>query len=187
MRRITARQSILFVFCGGVLLGTLLANLLPKLYLPAAMELLSELEELLQGPTAAYSGYFGYLMKVRLLPGLALWFCLFGPYGVECLCVAGLWYGVCAGAVLSGAVLLYGISGLLLFLAAILPHYAFYVLIFLQLITKYEAKRGLKRGQALQLSDEIGFLLVTALLFLTGVLLEAYLSPIILRMAALVV
>ena len=119
LKKITERQLVLYVFCGGVLIGTLLANLLPGLYLPAASELLEELGELLNDSSAAYPGYFGYLLKVRLLPILALWICQFSPYGAECLCVAALWYGVCAGAVLSGAVLLYGIAGLLMFVAAI--------------------------------------------------------------------
>ena len=187
MKKITERQLILYVFCGGVLIVTLLANLLPNLYLPAASELMSELSELLNGSSENYSGYFGYLLRVRLLPVLAIWLCLFSPYGVEGLCVAALWYGLCAGAVLSGAVLFYGIAGLLLFLAAVFPQYIFYLLVFLQLITKYELRIRTRHGRALQLSDEVGFLLVAAVLFLAGVLLEAYLNPIILRMASLVV
>lgn len=187
LKKITERQLILYVFCGGVLMGTLLANLLPKLYLPAAAELLDALDGILNGASAAYRGYFGYLMRVRLLPVLAIWICLFSPYGVEGLCVAALWYGLCSGAVLSGAVLIYGIGGLLLFLAAIFPQYIFYILIFLQMINKYELKARTRHGQALKLSEEIGFLLVIAVLFLAGVLLEAYLNPIILRMGFLVV
>ena len=187
LKKITERQLILYVFCGGVLLGTLLANLLPTLYLPTASGLLEELKRLLNGSSVAYAGYFGYLLRVRLVPILVIWICLFGPYGAECLCLAALWYGFCAGAVLSGAVLLYGIGGLLLFLAAILPQYVFYVLIFLQLVSKYDLKSRVRHGQAFSLSQEIGFLLVAAVLFLTGVLLEAYLNPIILRMVSLVV
>lgn len=187
LKKITERQLILYVFCGGVLLGTLLANLLPGLYLPAASELLTELGELLKGSSDGYPGYFGYLLRVRLIPILTVWLSLFSPYGLECLCVAALWYGLCAGAVLSGAVLIYGIAGLLLFLAAIFPQYIFYILIFLQLITKYELRLRTRHGRALQLSDEIGFLLVAAVLFLAGVLLEAYLNPVILRLVSLVV
>lgn len=187
MKRISGRQMILLAFCGGVLLGTLLANLLPQLYLPAAAKLLAALGDMLKGPSDIFAGYFRYLLRIRLVPLLVLWFCLFGPYGAECLCVAGLWYGVCAGAVISGAVLIYGIGGILIFLAAILPHYILYVLIFLQLIARYERKIRARRGQALQVSDEVSFLLVIAVLFLLGILLEAYLSPIILRLVALMV
>ncbi|MBQ8813238.1 MAG: hypothetical protein IJZ85_01900 [Lachnospiraceae bacterium] len=187
MKKVTERQLILYVFCGGVLLGTVLANVLPKLYLPAAAELLDELDGILRGPSAAYRGYFGYLMRVRLLPMLVIWLCLFGAYGAEGLCLSALWYGLCCGAVLSGAVLIYGIGGLFLFLAAIFPQYICYFLIFMQLINKFELKSRTRHGQALKLSEEIGFLLVIAVLFLAGVLLETYLNPIILRMAFLVV
>lgn len=187
MRRITERQLIFAVFCGGVLLGTLLANLMPKLYLPIAADLLGELDILLKGTSSAYSGYFGYLLGVRLVPVVVLWICLLTPYGGEGLCVAAFWYGGCCGAVVSGAVLIYGIGGLLLFLASVFPQYMLYVLIFLQLIAKYELKKNSRHGQAWLLSGEIGFLLLVAVLFLAGVLLEAYLNPLILRLAFLMV
>ena len=187
MKRIKERQLILAVFCGGVLLGTLLANLMPKLYLPTAADLLGELDALLKGTASAYSGYFGYLLGIRLVPIAVLWICLLTPYGGEGLCVAALWYGVCCGAVISGAVLLYGIGGLLLFLTAIFPQYVFYVMIFLQMIAKHELRKNSRHGQAVILSGEIGFLLVVAVLFLAGVLLETYLNPLLLRLAFLMV
>lgn len=168
-------------------MGTLLANLLPALYFPAAAELLKELQTALNAPGAARSGYFGYLLRIRLFPLLAVWFCLFGPYGAECLCVVALWYGICAGATLSGAVLICQMGGILIFFAAILPQYIFYTLIFLQLLAKQERRKNARYGQAVRLSDELSFLLVTAVLLLMGVLLEAYLNPIILRLVALVV
>ena len=187
MRKITERQLILFVFCGGVLLGTLLANLFPKLYLPTVTELLQDLSELLNGSSAAYSGYFRYLLGVRLISILAVWLCSLTSYGAEGFCVASLWCGLCVGSVLSGAVLLYGIGGVLLFLAAVFPQYIFYALIFLQMIVRHEIRAKQRHGHASKVSEEIGFLLVIAVLFLAGVLLEAYLNPLILRLVFLVV
>ena len=187
MKRITGRQWILAIFCGGVLFGTLLANLVPKLYLPTAAELLGELATLLEGPTSAYSGYFRYLLGIRLIPILVIWICLLTPYGGEGLCVAALWYGICCGAVISGAVLLYGIAGVLLFLTAVFPQYVFYVLIYMQLIAKHELRKNRRHGQPWSFSEEVGFLLVITVLFLAGVLLETYLNPLMLRLGFLMV
>lgn len=187
MKRVSGRRLILWIFCIGVLGGTLLANLFSRSYLAVLSELVTEVCELLEGFSGKDSGYFIYLLKLRGLPLLVLWCCLFTPYGAEAFCVAAAWYGLCTGAVISGAVLLWGAGGVLMFLAMILPQYIFYILIFLQLIIGYERVRSVRATRTVQLSEEISDFLLMAVLFLIGVLLEAYLNPILLRMAVILV
>lgn len=187
MKRVSGRRLILWIFCIGVLGGTLLANLLSGSYLSVLSDLVTAVSDLLEGFSGKDSGYFMYLLKLRGLPVLVLCCCLFTAYGNEALCVASAWYGFCTGAVISGAVLLWGAGGVLVFLAMIFPQYIFYVLIFLQLLTGYERVRTMRTTRAAQLSEEVSDFLLMAVLFLIGVLLEAYLNPILLKMAVFLV
>lgn len=187
MRRIGNRRLLLLIFCAGVLAGTLLANLLPDHYLPTLMELTVDIRELLEGFSGRQSDYFLYLLKIRAFPILVLWASLFSAHGAEVFCVAAAWYGTCAGAVISGTVLLYGAGGILLFLTMIFPQYIFYGLIFLHLLAKLERNSLGRQTHTVQLSEEVNSLLVMAVLFLMGTLLEAYLNPILLRMISMVV
>lgn len=187
MKRVDSRRLMLWIFCAGVLGGTLLANLLSGSYLSVLSELVTEVSELLEGFSGKDSGYFIYLLKLRGIPLLVLWCCLFTAYGTEAFCVASAWYGLCTGAVISGAVLLWGAGGVLVFLAMIFPQYIFYGVIFLLLVTGYERIRSMRATRTVQLSEEISEFLLMAVLFLIGLLLEAYLNPILLRMAVILV
>ncbi len=190
MRQLEGRHLMLILFGLGVLFGTVLANLLAGRYLPTLAELAKDVGECLNGFAGQANGYFSYLIKIRVLPLLILWASLFTAYSMECFCLVSVWYGLCTGAVISGAVLLYGAGGIWLFLAMIFPQYIAYGLIFLHLSAKCERSaltRSARSVRAVQLSEELSTVLLVAVLFLLGVLLETYLNPILLRMAIIMV
>jgi len=186
VRRSSGGRWLLLIFCAGVFGGTLLANLLPARYLPVLSGMTVDIGELLKGFSGRQKEYFVYLLKIRAFPILVLWASLFTGHGAEVFCVATLWYGVCSGAVISGAVLLFGAGGILLFLTMIFPQYLFYGMIFVYLFAKLERNRIGRQGKTVQLSEEVNVLLVITVLFLMGTLLEAYLNPILLRMISMV-
>ena len=69
----------------------------------------------------------------------------------------------------------------------IFPQYLVYGLIFLHLFAKCERGISIGAGRTLQLSEEVSTALLIAVLFLLGILLEAYLNPILLKLAIIMV
>ena len=187
MRQPKVRRLLFILFGLGVLIGTLLANLFADRYLSTLAGIVREISESLTHFAGQANGYFSYLLKIRLLPLLILWGSLFTGYGLECFCVVSVWYGLCTGAVISGAVLLYGVGGIWVFLAMIFPQYLVYSLIFFHLSAKFERSILSGVARSLQLSEEVSTVLLIAVLFLLGILLEAYLNPILLKFAIIMV
>ncbi len=187
MRQPKVRRLLLILFGLGVLVGTLFANLFADRYLPTLAKIAREIGDLLAHFAGQANGYFSYLLKIRVIPLLILWGSLFTGYSLECFGVVSVWYGLCTGAVISGAVLLYGAGGIFVFLAMIFPQYLVYGLIFFHLSAKYERSVLVGSGRSMQLSEEVSTALLIALLFLLGILLEAYLNPILLKLAIIMV
>jgi hypothetical protein len=187
VRQPKVRRLLLILFGLGVLVGTLFANLFADRYLPTLAKIAREISDLLAHFAGQANGYFSYLLKVRVIPLLILWGSLFTGYSLECFGVVSAWYGLCTGAVISGAVLLYGAGGIWVFLAMIFPQYLVYGLIFLHLFAKCERGISIGSGRTMQLPEEVSTALLIAVLFLLGILLEAYLNPILLKLAIIVV
>lgn len=85
-----------------------------------------------------------------------------------------LWYGVSIGLVTGISLLRFGISGLLLVLAAGIPHYLLYVPVFVLVLKLNRRQRMVCRKFFIQLFLFEGMVL-------GGCLLESYINPIVLK------
>lgn len=181
MKRINSRQGLLLIFGVGVLVGTILTNLLSDRCFSVLSGLVTDMRKMLETFSGYQKEYFFYLLKARAFTILVLWASLFSVHCAEVFCAAAGWYGICVGAVISGAVLIGGVGGIIVVPAMLLPQYVFYWLIFDQLLVKMEQQNYGRKKHAIRWAEELNTLPVIGVLFLMGTLSEAYLNPILLR------
>lgn len=166
------RYFVLFYML-GFMLGILYANFLSKDYI-ASQGILSGffLKQYVQTEVEV-GEYFWYVLKLRAMPVIFA-----GALGCtkarKAVVTAGLlWTGFSSGMMLTAAVMQMGVKGIILCLAALLPHVIFYVsaclILFWYLFHYPETKWNL--------SKTVCF----GLLYMLGILLECYVNPVILK------
>lgn len=115
-----------------------------------------------------------YVLKSRLRDFFLV--CLFGlthlcrPF----LLLYLMFLGICAGSLLSVAVMHYGGFGILIYLASVLPQYIFYA------IALYFLYRILYKRTA-RMKNIVIVIGIAAVVLLVGTYVEAYLNPVILK------
>ena len=124
---------------------------------------------LLQQMNVKTSKYMLHILKLRLYPLLGM-LCLWNFRWKKVVVITGMaWIALVLGRIITGCIAIYGMKGLILCVAGLLPHFVFYVLAYRILIMYLisEIKRKWKK------SNTAGFLAI----FLIGLLLEVYVNP----------
>ncbi len=136
-----------------------------------------------------YGAFFYYVLKKRL-GGMIILIVLSTTYLGLFLCMGtAFWFGASAGAVLTVAILRYGIKGILLYVISLFPQCIIYIpAFFLLLVWCENLCRGIyyqkrfcnEKGIALFKTIHPNKLFISILLLLLGCILESFVNPTIL-------
>lgn len=117
--------------------------------------------------------YLWYLMKCRILPIIIVAFAGSAGFRKTSAIICLIWTGFAAGILAVSAVLRMGAKGMLLCLVGMFPQYVFYILAYAVLLYYlYQYPKSRWNGK------KTVFVIV---MLLTGILLEVYLNPVIMR------
>ncbi len=183
--------SWLYLFLGGFLAGVFVINIWRNLFLQD-MELLNAASlNRLRYLEVDEGSFFLYVLKERMGTVLALCLLATTYVGTYAVSVFALWLGAMAGVFLSVASIRYGIKGILLVLAGILPQYLLLVPACIMLMNwcykvsnalyhpekaadiRYGTRKQYLMRKAVQLLMIIGVVLA-------GSVMESYINPILL-------
>ncbi len=165
-----------FVLCymAGFLAGILYANLVSKEYI-ASTGILDDffLEQYSQMDIDTVE-FFWYVAPIRLFPAFILFAlcCTRLRKGAATACI--LWTGFSSGMILVAAVMKLGVKGIILCLLSLTPHFVCYAAGYLMLLWFLYAYPKVRWN----LSKTACF----ALFMLTGLVLECYVNPVIMKM-----
>lgn len=166
--RISYQDRLLLCFLGGILGGTIIANLLSS-------ELQSQIGYfdalLLSG--AALSDVdqrrlWGYVTRQRLLETAGVWLVSLTTFASLGCCMLAVLAGAVASVTISVITVQKGLFGILFYLASILPQWLFYIPVFLVLALWAEKNSRVIRIRAL---------LILLFLVLVGAAAEVYINP----------
>lgn len=183
--------SWLYLFLGGFLIGIFVMNIWNDLFLQD-MELLNAASlSRLRYMKVDGGTFFLYVLRERM--GTVALLCIFATtyLGVIAVSIYTFGMGAMAGIVLSVASIRYGIKGILLILASVLPQYLLLVPAYMMLLVwcyrictalyhperNSEAIYGMRRPYLLRKAAQ---LLVILGIILLGSALESYMNPVIL-------
>lgn len=157
----------------GFLAGVLCVNLLTKRY-TAELGIFSEyFLDQFQTVKIVAKEYLWYLLRLRLLPFLAVLALSMTKMRRAAAALFLIWTGISAGILISTAVLSMGIRGSFLCIAGIFPQFIFYIPAYMILLWYCWAYPGS------QWNRQKTLFVVTALA--VGILLEIYVNPSIVR------
>lgn len=179
---------VIYLFTIGLFLGILIVNVGYDSWIKDGSLLGTEMIARLKNSIPDGSGLFAYIIKRRLFTVCMLGLLATTIIGLPAVCVYVCYMGLAAGCLLSVAVIRYGIRGLLLMAAGILPQGILlipaYIALFLWVVSvnrmlysknpykeyyiKYSRQVYLKKG--LQIAGIIAVVII-------GCLLESYVNP----------
>lgn len=182
-----AKAVLLITF----ILGILLANFMGREKTAGAGVLNDYFIEKFKYGSINKENLFFYIMGERMPFAILLLLLAFSSLGLAIGILNLGWQGFTIGFMLSAAIGKYGANGILLVLAGLFPHYIFYLIvytgycsitIFLRQRLSMCVKTGSVSREQIRLYG-IGVLLGLLLLFvfITGIFLESYLNPLILK------
>ena len=173
MKILHSRKQLLALFMPGFLLGVICVNLLAKKY-TAEPGIFSEyFLNQFQTVKIVAREYLWYLLRLRLLPFLALLALSMTRMRRVAAALFLIWTGISAGILISTSVLRMGIRGSFLCMAGIFPQFIFYIpayLILLWYCWSYPQSRWTRQKTL--------FVLMALAL---GILMEIYVNPSIVR------
>ena len=127
MKRLHSRKQLLVLFMPGFLAGVLCVNLLTKRY-TAEPGIFSEyFLDQFQTVKIVAKEYLWYLLRLRLLPFLAVLALSMTKMRRAAAALFLIWTGISAGILISTAVLSMGIRGSFLCLAGMFPQFILYI------------------------------------------------------------
>lgn len=179
---------VIYLFTIGLFLGILIVNVGYDSWIKDGSLLSTEMIARLKNSIPDGSGLFAYIIKRRLFTVCMLGLLATTIIGLPAVCVYICYIGLAAGCLLSVAVIRYGIRGLLLMAAGILPQGILlipaYIALFLWVLSvnrmlysknpykeyyiKYSRQVYLKKG--LQIAGIMAVVII-------GCLLESYVNP----------
>lgn len=168
------KQGILIIFMASFLGGILYANIVADKYATVTGVFHQGLLDQYITREVVSTDYLIYLLRNRLLPLALIGVAATTKYRKVSAALFLVWTGFSGGLLAVISVLRMGGIGMLLYLVALLPHYPFYILGY-ALIIWYCFKHPDSKWNPWK----TGFILVT---FAAGIILEAYVNPIILRL-----
>lgn len=177
------------IFLGAFAAGVFMANLMGREAVSNAGILNDYFVEKFQYAEINGENLFFYILGERIPLLLFLCFLAFTSLGVIAGMLVLSWQGFSIGFMLSAAIAKYGIKGILLALGGLFPQYLFYAPVYVLCcwMTVYIRQR-LFRDRREQERDKrytyMAGLLITAglfVVFITGIFLESYINPVILK------
>ncbi|MEY8392511.1 stage II sporulation protein M [Lachnospiraceae bacterium 45-W7] len=177
------------VFLGAFAAGVFMANLMGREAVSNAGILNDYFVEKFQYTEINGQNLFFYIFGERIPLLLLLCFLAFTSLGV----IAGIlvigWQGFSIGFMLSAAIAKYGIKGILLALGGLFPQYLFYAPVYILCcwFTIYLRQRLFRDRQEQERDKRYTYmagLLISAglfVIFVTGIFLESYINPVILK------
>lgn len=173
MKILRSRKQLFALFMPGFLIGVLCVNLAAKRY-TAEPGIFSEyFLNQFQTVKIVAREYLWYLLRLRLLPFLAVLALSMTKMRRVTAALFLIWTGISAGILISTAVLSMGIRGSFLCIAGVFPQFIFYIPAYLILLWYcWSYPRS-------QWNRQKTLFVVTALLL--GILMEIYVNPSIVR------
>ena len=166
-------QLLMMILVVGFFIGILYENVALTKSLDTLQIFEEEQLEMLRYANIKQPEYIFYIIKMRSVPILAALFLWNFRWRKPVLLTGVGWAGFICGRMLVAGVIGRGARGILLCLAVLFPHFVFYVCAYLILILYLwsETKRRWKKAKT---AGVLG-------MFLTGLLLEIYINPIVLN------
>lgn len=180
------KLPIATIFAIGMFLAVIIVNLGKNILLENTTLLDEYTLYNMKYMTVDSSVLFYYILKTRLKSMILLVILSTTYLGMIVCAGATLWYGVCAGGYLAMAMLRYGVKGILLVVAGVLPQFILYVPAFVLLIRWCEGVyrgiylyKGIKTeaGDSLLLPRYLLQLVCILALVLIGCILESFINP----------
>ena len=173
MKILHTRKQLFAFFMPGFLLGILYVNLIMKQYTAEPGIFSDYFLKQYQSVSIVAEEYIWYLIKIRAVPFLILLGLAFTKMRKAASIAFLVWTGFSSGMLLSMAVLSMGIKGSILCIVGILPQFILYVPAYMVIIwysytypqNKWNTQKSIFLG----------------LTMLVGIILEAYVNPILMQ------
>ncbi|MEE0201020.1 stage II sporulation protein M [Faecalicatena contorta] len=173
MKILHTRKQLFAFFMPGFLLGILYVNLIMKQYTAEPGIFSDYFLKQYQSVSIVAEEYIWYLIKIRAVPFLILLGLAFTKMRKAASIAFLVWTGFSSGMLLSMAVLSMGIKGSILCIVGILPQFLLYVPAYMVIIwysytypqNKWNTQKSIFLG----------------LTMLVGIILEAYVNPILMQ------
>ena len=173
MRIFRTRKQFLVFFMPGFLLGIIYVNFIAANYMAEPGIFSEYFLDQFASMTIDAREYIWYLLRVRVLPYLALTVLAFTKVRKMAAVLFLFWTGISGGILISSAVANLGIRGSLLCAAGLLPQFLLYIPAYLVLLW-YCCTAPQNRWNRQKT-------LFVALAMATGILLELYVNPVIVK------
>lgn len=173
MRIFHTRKQLLAFFMPGFLLGILYVNFAAKKYMAEPGIFSEYFLNQFQAVQIDTREYLWYLLRLRALPFLVLGGLAFTRLRRLSAAVFLIWAGASGGILISTAVLNMGIRGSLLCVTGLLPQFLFYIPAYLVLFWYcFSSPQGKWNRQKT---------VFIVLCMITGIILELYVNPILVK------
>lgn len=178
------------IFAAGIILGTIITNRVGANYIQEMSMFSYASEHQLTSDAVDSSQLAWYIVKQRLPMILFIWVMFMSMFGNLVFYGYLFYFSFTMGAVLSMETLIYGMKSVLIFLGSAFPHYLFYLAGLFVLYQRgvpvskewyNDSGSGKKRDSKAIFKRHVMTLVMVLAIYMAGILLEAYLSPIILE------
>lgn len=168
-----SKTQFLIFYMSGFLAGILYANMMSDSYLESYGVFSEYFLRRFQITEIIPEEYLGYLLRIRIVPAGILFVAGCTKWKRTVAVVALLWTGFASGIVLTAGILRLGIAGIAICAAGVFPQIFFYI------------PAALVYLWYLYLSPQVrwngGKSVFTGAMFLAGVVLETYVTPVCLK------
>lgn len=181
------KKILLLCFVVGMVIGTLLCNFCFADYCSQSGIVSNYFLSMVSDNPPNRTDLFFYILNTRYKEMLLVGLLAVTVFGAPAACIMAVKWGMSFAFILSAVVMRFGIKGLLLALAFLLPQYILYVpayvRLYLETVTCSSALFYHKEGggtKEICLRYYLNFLVCVVLIF-CGIWLESYINPIFLR------
>lgn len=188
--RLNGRSLFLTLFLSGFTAGVLYLTLFGRTAVHETTLMSGYFFSKYQQVEFASDELFLYVLKARLSVFTILWLAGLTVLGPAAVCAFVFWAGAALGITVTAAAVKMGPPGILLCIAAGLPHFILYVPAGCWLLKKIGSMSGNREWKARQWDDGkrmfrlyVLVWLAGAAIFLAGAFLESYVNPMFLKMA----
>lgn len=178
------QRTFLPFFCAGLVAGIVIMNIGKSILLGDTGLFDENVLYQMKYMTLDSNALFSYVFRKRIGGVLALAVISTTYLGMAACMGAAVWYGMSAGAFLAVLSIRYGIKGILLAFACLLPQYLIYVPAMLALLSWCEdifrgiyTRGELRTGDKAFLLKKLGYLAAVLLAVTAGCVLEGYVNP----------
>ena len=189
MKNLSKIQIVILLLFVGVFIGILFSNLLKDTYIGDLTILNTAYFNALDKTKIEYTNLLKYVLAHNFKELLVFWLFCFTIFGLPFIAFSIAYKGFLVGFLVSTVTMQYGLKGMLLFFAYLLPQAIVYIPIMLVSLEKgYELASALrypsKNSKMLQkqtIFEYVIIIILTSIFLIIGSLLETYLGSAFLR------